>query len=340
MRATLRHVAERAGVSVKTVSNVVNGYTHVSADTRAKVKLAVGELAYRPNLSARGLRNGRSGIIALALPELDAAYFAEIAQQVVRAAEDHGWTVLVDATDGDAEKERIVAGGIRSHLIDGLIFSPLSMTAAELARHAGETPLVLLGERLSRKGGDHVAIDNAAAAREATTHLIDSGCRRIAAIGPQHALTAASARRRLRGYREALDAAGMAYQPELIQHVEHWHRADGAAAAITLTKLSEPPDAIFCFNDLLALGALRALGQAGFTVPADMAVVGFDNIEESQYSTPSLTSIAPDKHQIARLAIELLASRLEGNASPPVHLTADYQLLVRESTGTTNRGQL
>jgi len=122
-RARLKDVAARAGVSVKTVSNVVNGYEHVTPGTRKKVEEALGELGYVPNLAARGLRNGRSGVIALALPELHAPYFAEIAHHVVRAAAERGWTVLVDETEGRLDRERQVAAGIRAHLIDGLILS-------------------------------------------------------------------------------------------------------------------------------------------------------------------------------------------------------------------------
>lgn len=337
VRTRLKDVAASAGVSVKTVSNVVNGYAHVSPAMRAKVDRALSELHYQPNLSARGLRNGRSGIIALALPELDAAYFAEIAQQVIRAADERGWTVLVDATEGDRQKERAVAGGIRPNLIDGLIFNPMTLNATELRRHAGDIPLVLLGERLHRGAGDHVAIDNVAAAQDAVEHLLQSGRRRIAAIGAQHATAATTARRRLRGYRLALDKAGIAYEPGLVMDVQRWHRSDGATAALALAALPNPPDAIFCFNDLLALGALRALCQAGVHVPREMAIVGFDDIEEGRYSTPSLTTIAPDKPQIAHAAVDLLARRLDPDGQapgPPVWVRARYQLIPRESSAT------
>lgn len=334
VRARLKDVAERAGVSVKTVSNVVNGYPHISAPTRERVTAALRELDYQPNLSARGLRSGRSGVIALALPELNAAYFAEIAQHVVRAADERGWTVLVDATDGERERERVVASGIRPHLIDGLIFTPLSLTASDLSRRAGDTPLVLLGERLPSTAGDHVAIDNVAAAREATAHLISTGRRRIAAIGAQRSQSGASARLRLKGYCQALEEAGMERREELVVPAAAWHRSDGAAAALALAALPEPPDAVFCFNDLLALGALRALREAGLKVPQDVAVVGFDDIEESRYSTPTLTTIAPDKAEIARTAVDLLARRLSGEADrASTRATPGYRLEVRESTG-------
>jgi len=206
VRHRLKDVAERAGVSVKTVSNVVNGYVHVRPDTRARVMEAIAALDYRPNISARNLRRGRTGIIALAVPELDIPYFAELAKHVVSAAARHDWTVLIDQTSGDPEQERLVASGIRDHMIDGLIFSPLALAGADLDASAKATPMVLLGERVAHGAADHVAIDNLAAARDLTEHLVGLGRRRIAAIGAQHTAEAATARLRLAGYGEALRA--------------------------------------------------------------------------------------------------------------------------------------
>ncbi|MFD2351672.1 LacI family DNA-binding transcriptional regulator [Nonomuraea ferruginea] len=148
MQPRLKDVAALAGVSIKTVSNVVNGYPFVKPETRERVERAIAELNYRPNLTARNLRQGRSGVIALAVPDLDIPYFAELATNVITAADRHGWTVLIDQTQGDRAKERLVVSGIRAHLIDGLLFSPLALTAADLAQRADHTPMVLLGERI------------------------------------------------------------------------------------------------------------------------------------------------------------------------------------------------
>ncbi|RLP82485.1 LacI family transcriptional regulator [Micromonospora sp. BL4] len=332
MRHRLKDVAERAGVSVKTVSNVVNGYVHVRPDTRARVEEAIAELNYRPNLSARHLRKGRTGVIALAVPELDIPYFAELARYVVAAAADFGWTVLIDQTGGGREQERVVASGITDHLIDGLIFSPLALTAEDLAG-LDNRPMVLLGERVDHGPADHVVIDNVGAAREITSHLIGLGRRRIAAIGSQRTPEGASARLRLTGYADALRAAGLDYDEALVAPAPAWHRADGAAAMRSLLTSGVRPDAVFCFNDTLALGALRALHEAGLRVPEDVAVVGFDDIEDGRFSIPTLTTVAPDKAQIARLAVELLAERLDGDRTASAReLSAPYRLELREST--------
>lgn len=147
MRPTLRDVALRANVSIKTVSNVVNDYPYVSASTRQRVEQTIAELGYRPNMTAASLRSGRSGVIALAVPFLDMPYFAEVAQHVVEAAAERGWTVLIDQTDGDREREADVTAGIRDHLIDGLIVSPLALTAADLGERRESIPLVLLDRK-------------------------------------------------------------------------------------------------------------------------------------------------------------------------------------------------
>jgi DNA-binding LacI/PurR family transcriptional regulator len=333
-RVGLRHVAARAGVSVKTVSNVVNGYEHVTDATRSRVQRAIDDLNYRPDLAARKLRQGRSGVIALALPELDAPYFGELARSVIKQAEIRGWTVLIEQTDGSIDREQSVLDGIGSGLIDGVILSPLALGAAELERRRDTVPLVLLGERVSGGPADHVSIDNVSAARIATAHLIDLGRRRIAAVGYQPRAQSQTARLRLRGYRAALSAGGPPTSPDLVVEVDQYRRADGAAAVRHLLTLDRPPDAVFCFNDLLALGALRALHEAGLRVPEDVAVVGWDDVEDGRFSTPTLTTIRPDKAQIASIAVDFLSARLgDGRADPPRAVTAGFDLVVRESTG-------
>lgn len=333
MGVTLREVAARAGVSVRTVSNVVNGFAQVAPHTRSRVQQVLDEMGYQPNAVARTLRQGRSGLIALVLPELDVPYFAELTRAIIQHAATAGYTVVVDQTDGDPARERdLVMRGNRAALFDGLIFNPLALGGADLRDRPSSTPVVLLGERVTHGGLDHVMIDNVGAARLATQHLIGLGRRRIAAIGDQREETRQTAQLRAAGYREALSAAGLPVDPALVRPTPLFHRANGAAAMADLLALDDPPDAVFCFNDLLALGALRTILQAGLQVPGDVALVGFDDIEDGRYSTPSLTTISPDKTQIARYAVELLLRRLDGDREAPVELSADYHLAVREST--------
>jgi DNA-binding LacI/PurR family transcriptional regulator len=329
----LKDVAARAGVSIKTVSNVVNGYLHVAPETRARVQDAIDALGYKPNMAARQLRRGRSGVIALAVPELQSPYFAEMAGLIVQAAERRSWTVLIDQTDGQADRERALVAGLRRHAIDGLIFSPLALAGEELARGGDDTPMVLLGERVWHGPADHVAIDNTAAAADATRHLAELGRQRIAAIGAQDWPSAVTSHQRLAGYRLALADAGLPADPRLVAGVQSFHRADGAAAMARLLDASDPPDAVFCFNDLLALGAIRALLERGVRIPDEVAVAGFDDIEDGRFSTPTLTTIAPGTASIAQLAVDLLAERLGEASEPPREVKVGHRLVIRESTG-------
>jgi DNA-binding LacI/PurR family transcriptional regulator len=338
-RAGLSDVARLAGVSVRTVSNVVNGFPHVSEATRARVRQALDELDYRPNLAARSLRTGRSGMIGLAVPVVDHSYFSELARAIVRAGDRHSYTVLIEQTDSVPRRESHFFSGVGSHLIDGLILSPSGLSTDELDKLRGATPLVLLGEQISGRVADHVAIDNIAAARVATAHLLELGRRRIAAIGcGQHSGSAAE-RLRYQGYEAALVEAGIAVDADLVIPREVLpDRRAGASAMERLLESEQPPDAVFCFNDLIALGAIRTLLSRGYRVPDEVAVAGIDDIEDGRFSTPSLTTISPDKTQIADTAFDLLVSRIEsGTSEAPREIEADFTLIVRESTVARRR---
>ncbi|MEO3804672.1 LacI family DNA-binding transcriptional regulator [Nonomuraea sp. B1E8] len=325
---TQRDVARLAGVSVRTVSNVVNNFAYVSEETRAQVQRALEELDYRPNLAARSLNRGRSNLLALVLP-LDVPYFTELAAHVVDQAEERGYTVLLDRTEGVAERERqIMMRRDRSALFDGIIFSPLGLTEDELRRWAGNCPAVMLGE-IRVEGFDHVAIDDTAAARAATAHLVALGRTRIAAIGHVERPVGNTAAHRSAGYRQALEEAGL---PEIPATVRRYQRQDGREAMERLLDLAEPPDAVFCYNDLLAIGAVRAVLSRGLRVPQDVAVVGFDGIEEGRFVTPPLTTVVPDKKKIAELAVTRLLQRVEGGQEPAAELEAPWRLMVDQST--------
>lgn len=333
MRPRMVDVARRAGVSQKTVSNVINGYVHVSPQVRTRVQQAVAELGYVPNNTARTLRTGRTGIIALAVPNLATPYFAELATHLTVAAERRGFTILIDQTDGSLEREQRIAAGLRQHVIDGLVFSPLTMTASEISAAAGSTPMVLLGERDAPSTVDHVVIDNVVAAREATEHLIGLGRRRIAAVGAPFEVSTGTGSLRLRGYRVALEEAGLE-DAALVVPTGRLLRHNGAEAADRLMELPHPPDALFCFNDVIAFGAIHALRRRGVSVPDDVAVVGFDDVEESSYSNPTLTTVRPDKLGIAETAVQRLVSRLEDPESHrPDEVVIPHELVVRESSG-------
>lgn len=337
MAASMKDVARLAGVSIKTVSNVVNDYPFVSAETRSRVRTALESLDYRPNTSARGLRTGRTDLIALAIPALDEPYFAELAGLIVDAAERRGWMVLIEQTGGDRMREKLAAGGSGAHPTDGSIASPVALTDEDAADLVRQRPVVLLGEHLPGAVADHVAVDNVQAAQQATRHLIELGRRRIAFIGAQPQGGAGEVR--LAGYRSALLAAGRWPDPALIMRASPFRRAEGAAAMVRLLAAGAAPDAVFCADDLLAVGAVRALLSRGLRVPEDVAVVGFDDIKEARFTNPSLTTISPDKRGIAEASVDLLCRRIrEGADGPPVDVVVGHRLQVRESTVGSSGG--
>lgn len=334
VRPRLSEVAARAGVSEKTVSNVINNYPHITDRTRRKVEEALSQLNYRVNLSARSLASGRTGFIALALPGLKNPYFAELAGHVIQAAAAHKWTVLIEQTGGSTDNESQVVGGVMPYLVDGIVMQPEALSASELSSRRDNTPLVLLGEKTLDHVADHVWADNVAAARELTHHLLSIGRRRIAVVGIEEDTPLTTSALRFEGYRNALRDAGLSPEPQYVVQVDHYGRADGVSAVDRLFALSDPPDAIVCFNDMMAVGVLSGLNSRGVSVPADVAVAGFDNIDEARFSCPPLTTIAWDTQTIAEQAIALLAERQGSGEQPPGReISVGYRLVVRTSTG-------
>ncbi|PKI91640.1 LacI family transcriptional regulator [Actinomycetales bacterium SN12] len=333
MAVTLHDVARLAGVSIKTVSNVINDYPHIRPATREKVERAIGELGYTPNLTARNLRSGRTGAIALALPDLSLAYFAELAAQVIHEAEAAGVVVLVEQTGADRERELDLLRSPRLKLTDGLIFSPLGMGPDDVAALDVPYPLVLLGERIFDGPTDHVTMRNVDAARAATEHLLAQGRRRVAVVGAHEGEIVGSAALRLQGYREALKAAGIAYDDSIVGYTTLWHRANGADSMRDILARGGEFDAVFGLNDTLALGAMRVLQETGRRVPDDVSVIGFDGLDEAAYSIPSLTTVDPGRSWIAKTAVSTLLDRIGGAAdADPRTLFADYRILERESS--------
>ncbi|GAA3019235.1 LacI family DNA-binding transcriptional regulator [Streptomyces fulvorobeus] len=322
-----------AGVSVRTVSNVVSNAAAVAPATRARVMAAVEELGYRPNLAARNLRQGRTGLIGVVVPEIHSPYFGALAGLLIDAAQERGWTVLLDRTGGRPVLERRLLDGSEGHRVDGMIVSPWSTPPAELASLARGLPLVVLGELDPHGTIDHVALDNVEAARAAARHLTSLGRRRIAAVGLQPRLRHGTAEQRAEGFRQGLGEAGLTPAAEV--EVADLHRSEGARAMRALLRLPEPPDAVFCFSDELALGALRVTAEHGLRVPGDVALMGFDDIEDGRFASPSLTTVAPDAEQIAERAVQCLSERVLGRLGtlPARRIVVPHRLVVRESTG-------
>jgi DNA-binding LacI/PurR family transcriptional regulator len=337
MAATLHDVARVAGVSFKTVSNVINNHPHVRDSTRGKVEEAIKALGYRPNLTARSLRSGHTGAITLALPQLSLPYFAELADALIETAAKQGLVVLIEQTGADRDRELEVMSSPRLKMSDGLIFSPLELGQDDVDLIKAEVPMVLLGERIFHSNSDHVTMQNVEAARAATEHLLDLGRTRIAVVGAHLGEVIGSAGLRLRGYREALEARNIPYDDGLVAYVRDWHRSNGAAAMHDLLDRGVAFDAVFGLNDTLAQGAVRVLQEAGFRVPDDVAVIGFDDLDETRYSLPTLSTVDPGRGEIAETAIRLLMERIKNpDGGPPREIETAFRVVARESTVGAN----
>lgn len=308
-RVRLVDVAARVGVSAKTVSNVVNGTGTVSDPVRQRVLRAIEELGYRPNLAARELRRGTSGLIGLVMPDLREPYFAEFASNFFTAAQRRSLTVLVSQTHGDHDTERRMCEGVGLPALEGLVMSPLALQPADVEARRSEVPLVLIGEHgesCATPRVPHVGADNVEAARAATAHLIGRGRRHIAAIGVQESGSTATSRLRFEGYRQALREASIPFDARLSAPVTHFNRAQGHAAALRLVASGVPFDALFCFNDTLAFGALYALATCGIHIPEDVEMMGFDDIEEGRFSLPPFASVNPNSRGSSELILDLI----------------------------------
>lgn len=316
-------VARHAGVSQRTVSNVVNNYVHVSPATRARVQASLDALGYRPNTAARRLRSGRTGTVTLAVPTFRERYFADLAEAVIAAARDRGTTVLVETTGGRHETEVELLRGGGDVLTDGVIMSAVTLERTDVrSKH----PVVLVGDREPGSAIDHVGIRNREAAQAAVTHLLETGRRRILLLGANHGPKRSYQLRR-QGYQAALKKYGITDQ--LLVDCDWTTTAAEEALTKALPELR--PDGIFAMNDSAALGALRALHHAQRAVPQQVAVIGFDDIVEAALATPALSTVAPLLDELAGTALDLLEEQLDEDHVPQ-HRMAGYELRLRESS--------
>lgn len=331
-RVRLQDVADLAGVSMKTVSNVVHDYEHVSAAMRDRVRAAIDELGYRPNLTARRLATGKTGMIALAIPEIDQFYFAEMARHIGEEAGRHGYRILVEQTLNDVEAERAVIRDREEGLVDGVIFQPARIDTLEIARLRPGTPLVLLGEAARPVNTDHVMIDNTRAARDGVEMLLSSGRSRIAFLATVRGDITESTHLRLVGYQEALLAAGIGLDPALVLQSDGFSLEDGVRAISAAIEAGVPFDAVLCRDDQFAMAALRGLDQAGKRVPRDVSVLGWDDTAIARDSTPALSSVSPDKRALAATAFQLLQERMDGYDGVGRHRIVPHSVIARSTT--------
>lgn len=331
-RVRLIDVAEHAGVSMKTVSNVVHDYQHVSPKVRTRVQAAIAELGYKPNVTARQLATGKTGMIALAIPEIDQPYFAELARHIGAEAVKLGYRVIFEQTLNEVDAERAVIRDREEGLVDGVIFHPVRIDTLEISKLRPGTPLVLLGEAARPATVDHVMIDNVRAAKDGVNLLLSHGRKRILFFAVVGTELTESTHLRLEGYQEALVAAGLYADPKLVLTSTGFSVEEAIATLDAAIASGLDFDAVLCRDDLFAAAAIRSLTAADKTVPQDVEVLGWDNTLLSRHSTPAISSIAPDKTALARTALSLLKDRIEGHGGPGRHELAPYEIAERDTT--------
>lgn len=337
--ATIRDVARLADVSVATVSNVLNSADRVSPELLTRVRAAMEKLSYTPHAGARSLRKRSSGLIGLVVGDITNPFFSDLFEAVEDAAAACGYLVLLCNSNERSEREEAHLRMLRTQRIDGLILAPtgaVSMNRASLLAQL-EVPVVLVDRAMEGLGYDAVVLDNRSAGFEATQYLIACGHRRIGLVnGPAVLRTAAE---RLAGYREALLAAGLPFDPALVRDAG-FRKQPAEQAMAELMSLPEPPSAVFATNNLMTIGVVKALADRGLSCPQDVSVIGIDDLPWADAVSPRLSAIAQPVRAMGEAALALLMQRLAGRLDGPGTTTVMApRLVIRCSCGAPASGR-
>src|SRR5581483_636413 len=325
---SIKEVAEAAGVTTATVSRVLSNGEHVRREVRERVMATVERLGYRPNRVARSLRSQQSNTIGLIVSDIRNPFFTSISRAVEDTAYEQGFSVFLCNTDENPEKEMMYLNLLRDENVAGAIFSPTRQTITNFSVSNLDYPLVIIDRSMPHADVDAVLLDNIDAAYRLTTHLIENGYRRIAAICGE---TSSTGQERRMGYEKALKACGLTPQAELVKYVQPKIEAAYTTTS-KLLDLPQPPDAIFTTNSLLATGALQAIRERQLTIPDDIALVSFDETTWTSLVQPPITLIAQPTDEIGKTAAELLLQRVMNPTRPTRQVILKGQLLVRGSS--------
>jgi LacI family transcriptional regulator len=330
-QVTILQVARHAGVSATTVSHVLSGNRPVAAATRERVERAIGELGFRPNGLARSLRTRRSHTVGLLLPDITNPWYPVLSRGLQDALAADGYHAFLCNTDADEDREVEFLDDLVDRRVDGIVLAaprvPAGRVCATILRRG--IALVVAGNVGDWPGADMIVGDDVGAAAAATRHLLDRGHRRVAHVAGTPGMHVAADR--LDGYRRALDEAGVAHDPALVVAAD-FTRAGGAVAMRALLALPEPPTAVFAANDLLAIGALDVIREHGLTVPGDVALVGFDDIDAAALMSPPLTTVVNPAYEWGQTAGRVLLDRMLGRVTGPARRDLiPYRIVYRSS---------
>ncbi|MDO5691967.1 MAG: LacI family DNA-binding transcriptional regulator [Pseudomonadota bacterium] len=332
--ATIKDVAQHAGVSITTVSHAINGTRHVSASGRERVERAIRELGYVPNAMARGLKSNTSSTLGMLIPNASNPYFAEIMRVVEERCFSAGYTLVLCYTDDEPSRQSIYLQVLSERRIDGLIVVSTSVgsdTALATQLRGLRIPAVLVDREIAHPGCDLVQTDHWQGGLLAVRHLLSLGHRRIACIGGPPGVMPSD--QRIAGWRAALTEAGVAASalPPLLWRGGFTSQG-GYEAMHAILRAQPAPTAVFACNDLMAIGAVRAAHECGVGVPEALSVVGFDDIELSAYTSPALTTVSQPKQRIGTLAVDMLLERVAGQRREARKAMLQPELCVRAST--------
>lgn len=326
----MRDVAERAGVSVSTVSHVINDTRPVSDVTRKRVERAMAELGYRPNALARSLRRQQTFSVGMIVPDSANPFFAEVARGIEDIGFSRDYSVILCNSDGDLDKQLAYTNSLIERQVAGILFVAAGVSTElvnDLRRR--RVPLVVVDREVVGVEVDTVLTNHYKGGRLATQHLVDLGHRRIACISGGSEL--APSAERVTGYRDALAANDLPFDATLVVRGDFQFEG-GHAATRRLLALDERPTAVFACNDLMAVGCISAAVEAGVRVPEDLSVVGFDDIALASFVNPPLTTVAQPKREIGKLAMEMLLARVRDLDAPAHFQRLETTLVVRRST--------
>lgn len=326
----MSEVAERAGVSVTTVSHVVNQTRPVSPELTNRVQAAMQELGYQPNRLARSLRLGKTLTIGMIIPDGVNPFFAEVARGIEDTGFEHGYSVILCNSDGDLEKELHYTKVLNAKRVDGIIFVAVGVSHEHIQMlQARKLPVVVVDREIPGVNVSTVITDNQKGGWLATNHLIELGHRRIACIAGPNNLTPSAAR--VTGYQQALKAHNIELNETLILRGDFQYQS-GYRLMKQLLENKTVPTAVFACNDLMATGALCAAVEMGFRVPEDISIVGFDDIDLASYTTPPLTTIRQPKYEMGVFAVGLLLDQIKDTNPKPERHILDTELVTRKSS--------
>jgi LacI family transcriptional regulator len=326
----MREVAEHAGVSVTTVSHVINNTRPVNPQTRIRVEEAMQTLGYQPNVLARSLRRGVTHTIGIILPDNANPYFAEVVRGIEDTSFAQGYSVVLCNSDNNLQKEYHYTNVLVEKQVDGIIFVAAGLSAENIyALQTRRVPLVLVDRNVPNVQVDNVLADNQLGGWLATHHLIELNHRTIACIsGPRGVLVSS---KRIQGYRQALQSADLEFAPDCIV-IGDFQYQSGYMGAKQLFKQRPSLTAIFACNDLMAIGAYRFAHEHHLHIPEQLSIVGFDDVHLAAYTNPPLTTIHQSKHEMGSRAATLLIERIANQDLEPRQEILETQLVIRGST--------